>query len=123
MTLYSGPGFITYQGRPALQSDTVDMDIKSGNSRVKTLLLGDAGHSAGAEGITVSVSGGIPQAGLEIDWPGLALSHVEIPLGFHLAGKVYNCVGDVTDAKLTSGVDKANAVSMTFTGRVVNIVG
>lgn len=122
MALYSGPGFVSYNGRPVLQSDSVELDAKSGNTRVKTLLLGDAGHSAGAEGVSITVSGGIPATGVEVDWVGLSLSHVEIPLAFHLAGKVYNCVGDVTDAKLTSGVDKANMVSMTFNGRVVGIV-
>lgn len=122
MALYSGPGFITYNGRPVLQSDSVELDVKSGNSRVKTLLLGDAGHSAGAEGVSITVSGGVPAAGVEVDWLGLSLSHVEVPLAFHCAGRVYNCVGDISDAKLSSGVDKPNMVSMTFNGRVVGIV-
>lgn len=122
MAVYSGPGFVIVRGVPALQSDSVELDIKSGNSRVKTLLLGDAGHSAGAAGVSVTVSGGIPAAGLEIDWPALVLSQTEVPLGFKLGGKTYNCVGDVTDCKMSSGVDKANVASMTFNGRLVNIV-
>ncbi len=122
MATYSGPGFIIVRGVPVLQSDSVEMDLKSGNSRVKTLLLGDAGHSAGAAGISITVSNGIPQAGLEIDWPALCLAQAEVAIGFRLAGKTYNCVGDVTDCKLSSGVDKANVASMTFNGRVVGIV-
>lgn len=122
MPTYSGPGFIIVRGRPALQSDSVEMDIKSGNNRVKTLLLGDAGHSAGAAGISITVSGGIPQAGMEVDWPALCLAQAEVAIGFRIAGKTYNCTGDVSDCKMGSGVDKANVASMTFNGRVVGIV-
>ena len=122
MPTYSGPGFVIVRGRPALQSDSVEMDIKSGNNRVKTLLLGDAGHSAGAAGISITVSGGVPQAGLEVDWPALCLAQAEVAIGFKLAGKTYNCVGDVSDCKMSSGVDKANVASMTFNGRIVGIV-
>lgn len=122
MAVYSGPGFVVVRGVPALQSDSVELDIKSGNSRVKTLLLGDSGHSAGAAGVSITVSGGIPAAGLEIDWPALTLAQSEVSLGFKLGGKTYNCVGDVTDCKMSSGVDKANVQSMTFNGRLVNIV-
>ncbi len=46
----------------------------------------------------------------------------EISLGFHLAGKVYNCRGDVRSVKLGTSVDKANEVSFEFSGRIVNIV-
>ena len=122
MAVYSGPGFVIVRGVPVLQSDSVELDIKSGNSRVKTLLLGDAGHSPGAVGVSVTVSGGIPQSGLEIDWPALTVAQTEVPLGFKLAGKTYNCVGDISDCKMSSGVDKANVQSMTFNGRLVNIV-
>ena len=79
MAVYSGPGFVIVRGVPVLQSDSVELDIKSGNSRVKTLLLGDAGHSPGAVGVSVTVSGGIPQAGLEIDWPALTVAQTEVP--------------------------------------------
>ena len=122
MAVYSGPGFVIVRGVPVLQSDSVELDIKSGNSRVKTLLLGDAGHSPGAAGVTITVSGGIPANGLEINWMGLMLAQVEIAIGFCLGGKTYNCTGDVSDCKMSSGVDKANVASMTFNGRVVNIV-
>ena len=122
MSTYSGPGFVIVRGVPVLQSDSVEMDVKSGNSRVKTLLLGDAGHSAGAAGISITVSGGIPTGGLEIDWPALCLAQAEVAIGFRLGGKTYNCTGDVSDCKMSSGVDKANVASMTFNGRIVGIV-
>ena len=35
MAVYSGPGFVIVRGVPVLQSDSVELDIKSGNSRVK----------------------------------------------------------------------------------------
>ena len=32
MAVYSGPGFVIVRGVPVLQSDSVELDIKSGNS-------------------------------------------------------------------------------------------
>ena len=122
MAVYSGPGFVIVRGVPVLQSDSVELDIKSGNSRVKTLLLGDAGHSPGAVGVSVTVSGGIPQAGLEIDWPALTVAQSEVAVGFKLAGKTYNCIGDVQNAGYATGVDAANKISFEFAGRLVNIL-
>lgn len=122
MAIYSGPAYLIVRGRPALQSDSIDVSFKSGNTRVKTLLLGEAGHSAGAAGIELSISGAVPEDGLEVDWPALVLAQSEVAIGVRFAGKTYSCVGDVTDAKLTSGVDKANTHSVTFNGRVVGIL-
>jgi|GEM_PF-3491478 len=122
MALYSSPGFIDHAGRPALQPSSVDFSLETDNKDVNTLILGRAGHSAGAQSVKASVDSAIPQAGMEIDWVGLARAQVEIPLGFHLAGRVYNCRGDVRSVKLGTSVDKANNVSFEFSGRIVNIV-
>lgn len=122
MAVYSNPGFIDYSGVPALQPSSVDFNIETDNKDVNTLLLGRAGHSAGAKSVKASVDSAIPQAGMEIDWVGIANAQAEVNLGFHLAGKVYNCKGDVRSVKLSTSVDKANAVSFEFNGRIVNIV-
>jgi hypothetical protein len=122
MAIYSAPGFVDYAGVPALQPNSVDFSIETDNKDVHTLLLGRAGHSAGSKSVKASVNSAIPQAGMEIDWVGIGNAQAEISLGFHLAGKVYNCRGDVRSVKLGTSVDKANEVSFEFSGRIVNIV-
>lgn len=122
MPLYSAPGFIDYSGVPALQPNSVEFNIETDNKDVHTLLLGRAGHSAGSKSVKASVNSAIPAAGLEIDWVGIANAQQEVNLGFHLAGKVYNCKGDVRSVKLGTSVDKANEVSFEFSGRIVNTV-
>ena len=122
MALYSAPGFIDYNGVPALQPNSVDFNIETDNKDVNTLLLGRAGHSAGSKSVKASVMSAVPAAGLEIDWVGIAESQQEINLSFHLAGKVYNCKGDVRTVKLGTSTDKANEVSFEFSGRIVGIV-
>lgn len=121
MAVYSAPGFIDYEGVPALQPSSVDFSIETDNKDVNTLLLGRAGHSAGSQSVKASVNSAIPAAGLEIDWVGIARAQREISLGFHLAGKTYNCKGDVRSVKLGTSTDKANDVSFEFSGRIVSV--
>ena len=47
MALYSGPGFVLYEGTPVLQSSMVSMDVQTDNKDVNTQLLGRAGFSFG----------------------------------------------------------------------------
>ena len=122
MALYSNPGFIDYEGVPALQPNSVDFNVETDNKDVNTLLLGRAGHSAGSKSVKMSVNSAVPLAGLEIDWVGIAYSQREVSLGFHLAGKIYNCKGDIRTVKIGTSTDKANDVSFEFSGRIVNIV-
>lgn len=119
---YSGPGFILYNGRPVLQSSSIDFNFDSDNKDVNTLLLGRAGHSAGAKNVKVSVSGAIPAGGLEVDWVAICDAQAEVNLGFVLAGKTYNCAGDVRTTKLGTSTDKANGVDFEFSARLVNTV-
>lgn len=122
MARYSGPGFVSYQGRPVLQAKSVDVQIQSGNNDVDTLILGRAGHSKGSKKVQIQVDNAIPQAGPEIDWEGLAEAQEEIPLSFTVAGKTRNCVGDIRDVTVKSSTDAANIISYTFHGRTVSRV-
>ena len=119
---YSGPGFVSYNGRPLLQSKSIEVDIDTQNKDVETLLLGRAGHSAGPAKATFDVSQAIPQAGLEIDWPAVALQQAQIALTFTVAGRAYNVTGDVRNVKLSTTTDAANAVSFQFHGQVTQLL-
>lgn len=116
MALYSGPGFVLYEGTPVLQSSMVTMDVQTDNKDVNTQLLGRAGMSPGPKKVQVNVNSAIPAAGLEFDWVAIANAQVEINLAFKLAGTTYNMQGDVRNVKLDSSVDKANEVSFEFHG-------
>lgn len=119
---YSGPAFVLYNGRPVLQASSIDFSVETDNKDVNTLILGRAGHSAGAKSVKLSVSSAVPADGLEVDWVAIANAQAEVPIGVSFAGDTYNCRGDVRSVKLGSSVDKANEVSFEFSGRVVNTV-
>ena len=120
MALYSGPGFVLYEGTPVLQSSMVSMDVQTDNKDVNTQLLGWAGFSPGPKKVQISVNSAIPAAGLEYDWVAIANAQLQINLAFKLAGKTYSCSGDIRNAKLDSSVDKANEVSFEFHGTIVS---
>ena len=119
---YSAPGFVSYNGRPLLQSDTISLKIDTDNKDVNTLLLGRAGHSAGPVKATFTVSAAVPAGGLEIDWPTIALQQAQIALTFTIAGRAYNATGDVRNVELSTSTDKANAVSFEFHARLTQIL-
>ncbi len=116
MALYSGPGFIRYNGRNILQSKKIDFDFDSQNNDVNTSLLGRAGHSVGPKKVTVSIESAVPLAGLEVDWIGICDAQGEITIDFVLARKTYTCTGDLRKAGLGTSVGEANSSSLEFHG-------
>lgn len=117
---YSGPGTVLYRGRAVLQASSAEFDVQTGNNSVVTLRLGRAGHSPGARAVSLSVSSAIPEAGLEVDWVGLANAQAEVQLGFRIANKTYEMVGDVRDAKITTSTESPNAVSFSYSGIITS---
>lgn len=122
MPTYSGPGFVSSGPVPLLQAESIDFKHNPDNKPVKTLLLGRAGHSPGAAEVTATVSNAVPAGGPEVDWVAVSAAQAEIPLSFTIAGKTYNCIGDVQNAGYATGVDSANKISFEFAGRLVNIL-
>ena len=119
---YSGPGFITQNGLPLLQAENITFKGDPKNKPVETLLLGYAGHSAGAFSVSGDVSNAVPADGPEVDWLAVAAAQQETRLAFHLAGKVYDCVVNISGANYATGVDAANKLSFEFMGRLVAII-
>lgn len=118
--LYSGPGYIIYNGRPVLQASTVNFQVMTDNKEVNTLLLGRAGHSKGPKKVQIQVENAVPQGGVEVDWAAIANAQAEIPLTFVLAGKTYNCSGDVRDVDMKTSTESPNSLGFTFHGRIVS---
>lgn len=120
MAVYSAPGFVLFEGTPVLQANQVSMSVETDNKDVMTLLLGNAGFSAGSKKVQISVTSAIPAAGMERAWVTIANAQGEVSLGFKLAGVTYNCKGDIRSVKADTSVDKANEVSFEFHGRLIN---
>ena len=120
-TIYSGPGFVTINAVPVLQSSSIDFDVDTQNKDVQTLLLGTAGFSVGPQKVMVRVENAVPQSGMEFDWVGIALAQSVITLGFKIAGKMYTCTGDIRTAKVGTKVADANSVSWEFHGKITSI--
>lgn len=119
---YSGPGYISYRGRPQLQSESIELSYDSGNKDVDTLLLGRAGHSSGADKVMISVSQAIPKAGMEVDWVAVAAAKSQIDLTFVIAGRAFNTSGDVRTVKLGTNTGNPNSLSLEFHGKLVQNV-
>jgi len=119
-TVYSGPGFVTINAVPVLQSSSIDFDVDTQNKDVQTLLLGTAGFSVGPQKVMVRVDNAIPQSGMEFNWVALALAQQVVTLGFRLAGTTYTCTGDIRTVKAGTKVADANTVSWEFHGKITS---
>ena len=127
---YSAPGFITSNGLPLLQAENIDFKADPKNKPVETLLLGYAGHSAGAFTVSGNVSNAVPAPateggqgnGPEVDWVEVAAAQNEVRLAFHIAGKVYDCAVQISESGYGTGVDNANKLTFQFMGRLVAIL-
>lgn len=122
MAVYSPPGFVLYAGIPVLQASQVSMSFTTDNKDVNTLLLGRSGHSPGSKKVQIDVTSAVPAAGMEQAWVTIANAQGEVSLAFKVANKTYNCRGDIRDVKVDTSTDKANDVSFTFHGILVNEV-
>jgi hypothetical protein len=103
-----------------LEASHAEIKFETNNKDVDTMRKGRAGHSRGAQKCTITVKNAIPQAGAEIDWAGIARAQLEVELGFRIAGKTYECVGDVRDVTVTSGTEQPNDLSFTYHGKVTS---
>jgi len=122
MALYSGPGFVLYNGVPVLQAGSVTYNVETDNKDVNTLLLGRAGFSAGPKKVQISVENAIPASGMELNWPAIAEAQAQVSLGFVLAGTTYNATGDVRSVRASTSTENANGVSFEFHGTSVGSV-
>lgn len=119
---YSLPGFVSFEGIPVLNAQSISFAVETGNNDVVTILLGHAGFSPGARKVQVTVNNAVPAEGMERAWVTIAMAQREITLSFTLAGTTYNLRGDIRGVKADSTTDKANDVSFEFHGRLVNEV-
>ena len=119
MAVYSGPGFVLYEGTPVLQSSMVSMDVQTDNKDVNTQLLGWAGFSPGPKKVQISVNSAIPAAGSNTTGSPSRTRNSNQPR-VQTRGKTYSCSGDIRNAKLDSSVDKANEVSFEFHGTIIS---
>ena len=122
MATYSPAGFVLYEGIPVLQASSVSFTFDADNKDVNTLLLGRAGHSPGSRKVQVDVTSAVPAAGMEQAWVAIANAQSEVSLAFKMANKTYNCRGDIRNVKMDSNTDKANDVSFTLHGILINEV-
>jgi hypothetical protein len=117
---FSGPGFVRRGATTLLKATSIDFSFESGNTDVDTLLEERAGHSAGPKKVTINIDEAIPTAGLEVDWVAVSASADEVDLDFVIAGRTYQCRGDVRDAKIGTGVGKPNTIAFNFHGKLLN---
>ena len=116
MAVYSGPGYVLFEGVPVLQASNITYNVETDNKDVNTLLLGRAGFSPGPHKVQTSVDSAIPEAGMEVDWPGIARAQLQVSLSFVIAGTTYNATGDVRSVRVTTSTENANGVSFEFHG-------
>lgn len=116
---FSKPGFIKYQGRAIQEFTSVEKDEASNDMPVKTNLLGMAGHSDGAEEVSLTINSAIPRRGTTVNWAGLARSHTTITLDFVIGGVTTTTEGRVMTVKDASSPDRPNAKDIGFHGRVI----
>lgn len=117
-TTYSGPVFVTINGRVMLQTNKIAFEMDSGNKDVLTILLGRAGHSTGPQMVTINCDSAVPADGIEGSVPQLVLAAQTNVVGFKIAGQTFTTEGDFRTASLSGSVGEPNATSFSFHGKI-----
>ncbi len=119
MAVYSGPGYVLFEGVPVLQASNITYNVETDNKDVNTLILGRSGFSPGPKKVQVSVDNAIPaeeDGGMELDWPAIAEAQLQVSLAFVIAGVTRNATGDVRGVSAKTSTESANSVSFEFHG-------
>jgi hypothetical protein len=119
MSEFSKPGYLLKAGIPLTMTSSITVKAMSEDKEVKTLLLGLAGFSDGAQMVEISAKSAIPLAGYEYDVIGICLSHQTQELSFRLANIIMTVRGRIVESSAETSVDNPNGLDFTFRGAVV----
>jgi hypothetical protein len=97
------------------------VEVMSEDKPVKTLMLGLAGYSDGAESAKVTGKGAIPLAGRQLDYRKLCRSHTTLPVSFKMGSSTITVEGRFMTVSESSSVDNPNGVDFNFEGRIISI--
>lgn len=110
---------VTLDGIPMAYVSEVSVSTQSEDKPVKTLKLGLAGFSDGAEMATITLKSAIPQTGRERDYKEFCRRHVTKTFGIRGAGKTYTVKGRIISVDERSSVDNPNEIDLQFQGSIV----
>lgn len=119
---FTKPGTVLFGARPLLYAKSAKFSIESDDKEVKTLALGLAGFSDGAQSCKLSGDFAIPSTGQEVDWPSLAATHTTVDLGYKVAGKTYQMRGRVMSAEIDTSTDNPTLSTFSFSGFITAIL-
>lgn len=118
---YSGPGHVKVRGQTVLDAQDLNWKYDPNAKPVLTLLGGYSGHTVGAGIVEVSVDNAAPaDPAVTLDWASVSARQEEIQLDFVFQGVTHICRGFLGAVEKASGVEKANSVKWSFTGKWLN---
>lgn len=97
----------------------VTQETTSEDKPVKTIPLGLAGFSDGAEMSNVTLKSAVPIEGREQDFKEFCRLHVTKTFSVRGAGKTVSVRGRFMSVRETSGVDNPNEVDIQFSGKIL----
>ena len=86
MIEYAGPATITFNGRPLVEVESIQIRRVSNARAVKTLAKGLAGRTKGAPEYTLTMRNAVPITGYEVPWNDLIESQDIVQIGVRKAG-------------------------------------
>lgn len=122
MSEYSKPFQLLFNGVILAQTSECQQEVTSEDKLVKTLNLGTAGHSSGAEVGRVTFKSAIPESGLEKDFFNFCRLHTTVNFAVRSAGKLTSYRGRFMNVSERSSIDSPNEIDGTFEGVIVDRV-
>lgn len=121
------PTMENYEGRTAVFLDGVLLSdaaslratYKTNDNRVKTMVRGTAGFSAGSTDVDGTITMPPLRDGMRVDWLEVVLRRKTVRLEYEHAGRRRIAEGRITDYEHSASVDQTAEVTLTFAGAPV----
>jgi hypothetical protein len=120
MAEMSGVFELFVDGVPTSYVTEVEEEVMSEDKPVKTLRLGLAGYSNGAESVRVTFKNAIPQAGREIDFRQYVRTHRTVKVAVRGGSSTLTGEGRIMTVRGRSSTDNPNEMDVTFEGRLLS---
>ena len=107
-------------GTVLAQAESVTITYTSNDKAVKTLLLGLAGFSNGAQEASLQIKSALPLRGFESDFARFCDNHITRRFTIREANKISTFEGRFLSVGSSSSVDTPNALDVQFSGKMIS---
>lgn len=117
---YSKPYVVAFRGSVLAQAENVEITYTSNDNPVRTLSLGLAGFSDGAEECSLRFRSAVPLRGMENDYADFCMKHRTIQFTIREADAISTFEGRFMTVGSSSAVNSPNGQDVAFMGKMLS---